>query len=55
MLLDARRDGKNLRVIVADGRPHYDGKELVRKLSNAGVECQYIQVSAVPTVMSEVK
>ena len=53
MLLDAHANGKKFRVIVADGRPRFEGKELLKKLIYAGINCEYIQVSSVPSVMDE--
>ena len=54
VFLCAHREGKRFRVIVADGRPRFEGREMLRQLVNAGVECSYIQVSAVPYVVPEV-
>ena len=54
MFLAAKSQGKRFRVIVADGRPRFEGREMMRKLVNAGIHCSYIQVAAVPYVVPEV-
>ena len=55
VFLCAHKEGKRFRVIVADGRPRFEGREMLRQLVNAGIECSYIQVSAVPYVVPEVR
>ncbi len=50
----ARHQGKRFRVIVADGRPHFDGRAMARHMVRADIECSYILVTSVPYVMQEV-
>jgi translation initiation factor eIF-2B subunit delta len=50
----AKNVGKEFRVIVADGRPRFEGREMMRHLVNYGIEVSYIQLSSVPYVMPEV-
>eukprot|EP00095_Tigriopus_kingsejongensis_P006818 maker-scaffold82_size396747-snap-gene-1.15 protein:Tk06818 transcript:maker-scaffold82_size396747-snap-gene-1.15-mRNA-1 annotation:"translation initiation factor eif-2b subunit delta-like isoform 1" len=44
----------DFRVIVVDGRPKFEGREMVRHLVNAAINCTYVQVSSVPYMMPEV-
>ena len=44
-LLKARGQGKRFKVIVVDSRPLFEGKNLARSLSQAGVEVQYCLIS----------
>ena len=41
---EAARAGKRFRVIVADGRPRFEGRAMARHMVSAGIECSYIQV-----------
>lgn len=55
VLVDAVRESKlKIRVIVVDGRPKYEGREMVRHLVNAGINCTYVQITSVPYMMPEV-
>lgn len=54
ILLEAHRDGKQFTVIVTDGRPLSEGKEVLRRLVVAGIECKYILINGVSYVMSSV-
>ena len=54
MLVDAAASGRKFRVIIADGRPKFEGREMARNMVNAGIKSSYIQVSTVPYVMPEV-
>jgi len=51
---EAARAGKRFRVIVADGRPRFEGRAMARHMVAAGIECSYIQVTSAPYVMQEV-
>ena len=44
MFSEAARAGKRFRVIVADGRPRFEGRAMARHMVAAGIECSYIQV-----------
>ena len=55
MLVDAAASGRKFRVIIADGRPKFEGREMARNMVNAGIKSSYIQVSTVPYVMPEVR
>ncbi|XP_078033187.1 eukaryotic translation initiation factor 2B subunit delta isoform X2 [Augochlora pura] len=54
ILLDAHTAEKQFRVIVVDGRPWLEGKELLRRLAQHGIECSYILINALSYVMPEV-
>ncbi|XP_012257898.2 translation initiation factor eIF-2B subunit delta isoform X2 [Athalia rosae] len=54
ILIDAHKAGKQFRVIVVDGRPWLEGKELLRRLANHGIECSYILINALSFIMPEV-
>lgn len=45
---------KNFRVILVDSRPLLEGKEMMKKLTNAGIECTYILLNSLSYVMKEV-
>ena len=47
--------GRKFRVIIADGRPRFEGKEMARHMINLGLHCTYILVSSVPYIINEVK
>ncbi|EZA54051.1 hypothetical protein DMN91_000102 [Ooceraea biroi] len=54
ILIDAHDAGKKFRVIVVDGRPWLEGKELLRRLAKHGIESSYILINALSFVMPEV-
>jgi len=54
VLLDAAAEGKNIQVIVADGRVQNLGRALCPSLVSAGIHSTYILLSAVPQVLPSV-
>lgn len=54
VLLEALATGIKFRVIVVDARPKLEGKELLYRLSQAGITCTFVTINAVPFVMKEV-
>ncbi|CAH1957273.1 unnamed protein product [Acanthoscelides obtectus] len=54
ILVDAHKEGKKFKVIVADSRPLLEGKEMLRRLVVAKIECTYIFLNAVSYVMNSV-
>ncbi|KND01679.1 translation initiation factor eIF2B subunit delta [Spizellomyces punctatus DAOM BR117] len=54
LLLAAHARGINFKVIVADGRPKLEGKEILKSLVHAGISCAYVFCTAVPLLMKEV-
>ena len=49
-LLKAHGQGKRFKVIVVDSRPLFEGKNLARSLSQAGLEVQYCFISGLSNV-----
>lgn len=55
MLKEAHEKRKiSFRVVVVDSRPQYEGTFMVQRLANAGIQCTYIQITALAYVMREV-
>lgn len=54
MLLRAKAQNKQFRVVVVDSRPLMEGRQLLHRLSAAGIKCTYILLNAVSYVMREV-
>ena len=54
VFVNAAAEKRKLKVIVADGRPKFEGKEMVRRLVNMGLHCTYVLVSSVPYIIQEV-
>jgi translation initiation factor eIF-2B subunit delta len=45
---------KKFRVICVDARPKLEGREMVRRLTAAGIKCSYLLITAVSYVMKDV-
>lgn len=54
ILIEAHRDGKQFQVIVVDGRPLMEGKEMLRRLVVSGIHCTYILINSISYLMSKV-
>ncbi|CAB0034442.1 unnamed protein product [Trichogramma brassicae] len=54
ILLEAHKTGKNLKIIVVDGHPWLEGRELLRRLSKHGIDCSYMMMNALSFVMPQV-
>lgn len=52
ILLDAHKEGKQFEVIVVDGRPLLEGREMLRRLTEAGIQCTYVVINSVSFVMN---
>lgn len=46
--------GIKFRVIIADGRPRLEGREMARHMVNIGIHCTYVLISSVSYIISEV-
>lgn len=46
--------GTKFRVVVVDGRPWLEGREMLRKLVNKGLSCTYVLITAASFIMREV-
>ncbi|XP_014216329.1 translation initiation factor eIF-2B subunit delta [Copidosoma floridanum] len=53
-LCDAHDSKKQFRVIVVDGRPWLEGKELLRRLVKHGIDCSYVLINALSFIMPQV-
>lgn len=49
-----QEEKKDFRVIVVDSRPLLEGKDMIKDLIDAGIECTYILINSVSYVMKEV-
>ncbi|KAI0676954.1 eukaryotic translation initiation factor 2B delta subunit [Trametes maxima] len=54
VLLEAHASGRIFSAIVVDSRPMLEGKRLAAVLSEAGIQCTYLLLPALGSVMSEV-
>lgn len=54
LLLAAHAAGREIRVVLVDGRPFLEGRRLLDELSQAGIRCQYVPINALSYVMREV-
>ncbi len=53
-LIEAKKNGKNFKVIVVDGRPKLEGKSMTKELASHGIQVTYCLINAVSYVMSDV-
>uniref|UniRef100_A0A8D8Y4V4 Translation initiation factor eIF2B subunit delta n=2 Tax=Cacopsylla melanoneura TaxID=428564 RepID=A0A8D8Y4V4_9HEMI len=54
VLVDAHKKGTKFRVIVVDGSPWFEGKEMLRRMIKHRIDCSYVLLSAVSYIMREV-
>lgn len=54
LLKKSHAEGKRFRLIIVDSRPKLEGKELLRRLVEVGIQCTYIMINALSYVMREV-
>ena len=52
--MDAHLEGKEFKVIVVDSRPLLEGLEMLRILTDQGIECTYILINTVSHIMNKV-
>ena len=53
-LIESYKDGINFTVIVVDNPPFHEGKKLLKRLSQEGVNCIYTLLSHVAYLMKKV-
>ncbi|XP_013413098.2 translation initiation factor eIF-2B subunit delta-like [Lingula anatina] len=53
ILCDAHSKGRQFRVIVVDGRPKLEGREMLRRLVRHGIKCSYVLINTASYVMQE--
>ncbi|GAB4815322.1 hypothetical protein N2152v2_002368 [Parachlorella kessleri] len=46
VLLRAAEEGRRFSVVVADARPHLEGRRLLRQLLSGGIPCEYLYLNA---------
>lgn len=54
ILIAAHKKGKKFRVVIVDGRPWREGREMLRNLVQKGLSCTYVLISAASFIMREV-
>lgn len=54
ILEEAHNRNKNFRVIVADAAPLHEGRDMMRKLTDLGIDCTCVLITAVTFVMQDV-
>lgn len=53
VLCDAHQAGIRFKVIVIDGRPKMEGKEMLRRLLKSGIKCSYMLINSISHAMRE--
>ncbi|EFA02518.1 translation initiation factor eIF2B subunit delta [Tribolium castaneum] len=53
ILKDAHLAGKQFKVVVIDGRPLLEGRTMLQRLVQIGINCTYVQMNAVSYVMNQ--
>ncbi|XP_065158092.1 translation initiation factor eIF2B subunit delta isoform X2 [Atheta coriaria] len=53
ILIDAKEKGRNFKVIIVDARPLLEGRRTLTKLTNAGIECTYILITAINFIIKQ--
>lgn len=51
---DTSKNGIDFHVVVVDGRPSLEGREMLRRLIERGIKCSYVLINAVSFIMGEV-
>ncbi|RZF47167.1 hypothetical protein LSTR_LSTR004876 [Laodelphax striatellus] len=53
ILTESHKSGTKFSVIVADGAPWFEGREMLKRLVKEGLNCSYVPISATSFVMRE--
>uniref|UniRef100_A0A0C9QUY3 Translation initiation factor eIF2B subunit delta n=1 Tax=Fopius arisanus TaxID=64838 RepID=A0A0C9QUY3_9HYME len=53
ILCEAHDKGKKFRVVILDGRPFLEGRELLRRLAKHGIECSYGRITQVSNIIKK--
>ncbi|CAH1406272.1 unnamed protein product [Nezara viridula] len=53
ILAESHRSGREFSIIVVDGGPWFEGKEMLRRLVEAGLKCSYVQISALSFIVRQ--
>lgn len=54
ILIGAKKAGTKFKVVVVDGRPWREGREMLRCLVGVGIPCSYVLLSAASSIMRQV-
>ncbi|GAA5805344.1 hypothetical protein HPULCUR_010860 [Helicostylum pulchrum] len=54
LLLKAKQIGKDFSVVIIDSRPLLEGKNLLKRLTQAGITCQYTLISSIYIALKDV-
>ncbi|XP_075215231.1 eukaryotic translation initiation factor 2B subunit delta isoform X2 [Lycorma delicatula] len=53
ILVESHRSGTKFSVVVVDGGPWFEGREMLRRLIREGIKCSYILITAASFIMRE--
>lgn len=53
--MESHRSGTKFSVVVVDGGPWFEGREMLRRLVREGIKCSYILITAASFIMREVR
>ncbi|XP_014252670.1 translation initiation factor eIF-2B subunit delta [Cimex lectularius] len=53
ILKESHREGKTFTVVVVDGGPWFEGREMLRRLVTLGIKCTYVLISALSFIMGQ--
>ena len=53
VLIEAKNAGKNFRLICVDSNPLMEGKEFIKRMTEAGIDCTYVLLNGACYVMKE--
>lgn len=54
VLLEAHRQGISFKVIIVDSRPVYEGKNLLKLLIKSGIDCTYLLINSIGSILRTV-
>ena len=54
IFMEAKNQKKNFRVIIADNGPDFEGREMVKRLSNFGIKCTYTLIQGISFLIHKV-
>jgi len=52
--MEAKDNNKKFKVVVADTSPDFEGREMVKRLSNYGIKCIYTMLSGISFLIHKV-
>jgi translation initiation factor eIF-2B subunit delta len=54
IFMEAKDSNKRFKVVVADTSPDFEGREMVKRLSNYGIKCIYTMISGISFLIHKV-